>query len=257
MPIPKIIHQIWFQGENNIPNKYLPYIKQLHEYHPSTNNQSLLDDSKQISSWQYIFWDDIKIIKLLEQNKIWIDTYYKLTYLHQKVDYARYIILYLYGGIYIDMDVIIVKPLDSLLDELKDYDFVVSKINMGWFENMVCCGRSTCINNGIIMAEPKVAILEKIIDFVNQHSTCSSLTKFGCINNTTGPKAFTNVILSHLNDKIKILEPEYLEPQVLGTGHITNNTYAIHEHDGTWLSQWFRQVGAFYMKNKMKVIVVF
>jgi inositol phosphorylceramide mannosyltransferase catalytic subunit len=241
--IPKIIHQIWLQGKNQIPNKYIPYINTIHQYHPK-------------QTWQYILWDDIMIIQLLRQNKVWIDTYYKLTYLHQKVDYARYIILFIYGGIYIDMDVIMIKPLDSLLYKLQDYDLVVSKINMNLFDNIINCGRNICINNGIIMAKPGALILAQIIDYINQHPNCSGFIKFNCINNTTGPKVFTRIILDHLNNKIKILDSEYLEPQVFGTGRITNNTYAIHKHDGTWLSSWLRQLASFYVRNKIIIMLI-
>ena len=44
--IPHIIHQIWFQGEDNIPKKYPNYSKSWKEMNPK---------------FKYIFWDGEKI----------------------------------------------------------------------------------------------------------------------------------------------------------------------------------------------------
>ena len=119
MSIPKIIHQIWLQGEIDIPKKYLSKTQRIKDMH---------------QTWKYYFWDDVSIVDLLSKNTIWLNTYHKLNYLHQKVDYARYIILYIYGGVYIDMDVKMVKPLDSLLQKYIGYDFIVSRLNLNYYE---------------------------------------------------------------------------------------------------------------------------
>ena len=44
--------------------------------------------------------------------------------IQQKVDYIRYILLFKYGGIWIDADTIIVKDLSPILQKLDYYDFV-------------------------------------------------------------------------------------------------------------------------------------
>ena len=235
--ISKIIHQIWLQGQNNMPEKFLKKVNKIKNFH-------LL--------WKYYFWDDIAIINLLSKNKEWIETYYKLLYLHQKVDYAKYVILYEYGGVYIDIDVEIVKPLDNLLQNNSEYDLIVSRINLTTFESLLYCNRNICINNGIILANPKEITLEKIINNIIKNPTTGlpPLIKFSYINNTTGPKMFTKLILNNNNNKIKILEPEFLEPLVLGTGDITDNTYAIHEHNGSWVNESFKKFSIFYIQNK-------
>ena len=46
--IPKIIHQIWFQGCNSIPNKYNDNISSIHKY---------------AKDWQYVCWDHEQIAK--------------------------------------------------------------------------------------------------------------------------------------------------------------------------------------------------
>jgi hypothetical protein len=44
--------------------------------------------------------------------------------LAQKVDYYRVLLLYKYGGLYIDADVIVLKNPIEIIDKLKDYDYV-------------------------------------------------------------------------------------------------------------------------------------
>lgn len=44
--------------------------------------------------------------------------------IQQKVDYVRYVLLYKYGGIWIDADTIILKDLTPIISKLNSYDFV-------------------------------------------------------------------------------------------------------------------------------------
>lgn len=244
MAFPKIIHQIWLQGQDNIPDKFFSNIGTIKKFH---------------ASWQYMLWDDISIIKLLRKNKIWIDTYYKFNYLHQKVDYAKYIILYEHGGAYIDIDVLVLKSLDTLIGEYSDYDLLVSKVNLNKFESMLYCRKPVCVNNGTIIAKYHNPTMAKLIDHINNHPQYYMLTsKFTTINNTTGPIVFTKIILDELvNSKIKILDSEFLEPKLLGIGDITHNTYMVHEHEGSWLNSSFRKMAQFYFKHKPIIFVLF
>lgn len=238
---PHIIHQIWLQGVDNIPEKYY---------------QNIAEIKKHQSKWEYILWDDIKIINLLRSNKEWLDTYYKLEYLHHKVDFARYIILYVYGGAYIDMDAKIIKPLDEIINKNSEYDLIVSKINSNILENYIHCGYNTCINNGIIIVKKHNIILKKLIESVVKQPICSSFsTKINCIQTITGPTKFTKIINENMNDKIKILDHEYLEPCVLDVCKITDKTYVVHNHAGTWFSDSLRKIAVLYLENKWIVYI--
>jgi inositol phosphorylceramide mannosyltransferase catalytic subunit len=90
----KIVHQIWLQGVENIPESYRRGLESINKYTPN---------------WIHKIWDEIDILNLLRQYPEYLHVYYKLAYLHQKVDFSRYVILYVYGGIYIDMDVELIK----------------------------------------------------------------------------------------------------------------------------------------------------
>jgi inositol phosphorylceramide mannosyltransferase catalytic subunit len=101
--IPKIIHQIWV-GPKKEPVKWtntikIDYIRKYPEYEYKLWNESNIDE---------LFTDfpNIKIIYNLE--KTW----------HGKADILRYLILYYYGGIYIDADSVWIN--DKNFDELID-----------------------------------------------------------------------------------------------------------------------------------------
>lgn len=96
--IPKKIHYCWFGG---------------------AEKSSLI--KKCITSWKKIC-SDYEIIEWNESNfNINICPYVKGAYQHKKwafvSDYARFHVLNEYGGVYLDTDVELLKPLDSLVEQ--------------------------------------------------------------------------------------------------------------------------------------------
>lgn len=106
--IPKIIHQIW------IGNKKKPdiYMKSWYE-----------DYIKMYPEYKYIFWNEEKINCILDLHPIFRTMYHKEKTYCGKADIARYLILYYYGGIYIDADSVWInnKNLDELLNNSTDF----------------------------------------------------------------------------------------------------------------------------------------
>lgn len=104
MSIPKIIHYCWFGG-TALPEEYENYINGWHEKLPD---------------YKFIRWDesnsnlDIEFVK-----KAYAKKKYALV-----SDYIRLTALFKYGGIYLDTDIEVLKPFDSLLD----YNFFVGYI---------------------------------------------------------------------------------------------------------------------------------
>ena len=150
MTIPKIIHQIWFQGKENIPDfhkKYQTICKNMY------------------STWEYMFWDKDSIHKLIHTHYQELLYYYDFfPYLIQKVDFARYIILNHYGGCYIDMDVECLKPIDDLLLQYPEKEFICSEIVPSiWFQ-MKHFAYKKFTNNGIILSSKTNPIIMKLID---------------------------------------------------------------------------------------------
>lgn len=240
MKICKVMHQIYLQGYKEVPSKLKKY----------------MEINRKMNDWSYQFWDETKIINLMEKYH-YIETYNEFIYMHQKVDFAKYVILYIYGGIYIDADAYCLQPINKLIQENINYDLIVSKLNCNSMENYLHCNHAYCVNNGIIYARPNNKLLKILIDhIVKNHYCVDHISKMVCIEQTTGPTQVTDIIIQNLNDTIKILEAEYVEPCVLDVCHITKNTYIVHKHNGTWFSPQTKKMFTFYMNYKNPIYVI-
>lgn len=107
MAIPKIIHQMWLDKRNNITvcpyPKYIRYARTFQELNPD---------------FEYIYWTREKFELLLNTHpllKKYINLYHRIIKMVEKSDFARYCILYIYGGLYFDMDYICAKNLNSFI----------------------------------------------------------------------------------------------------------------------------------------------
>lgn len=99
--IPKILHQIWYQGFDQLPPRYKPWFQQWGELHPD---------------WNHHCWDEQQIRSLIkEQYPGYLDLFDSYKKRIQRIDLARIFILHHYGGVYADMDTQPLKPLDSLV----------------------------------------------------------------------------------------------------------------------------------------------
>lgn len=100
----KIIHQIWLQGEDNLPKDYRNYLK---EY-------------RNMPGYKHMLWDDVSIRKLIKNtfpHLIKVYDYYPFWVM--RVDLVKYVILYNYGGFYVDMDTKPLKSFDDLIIQSK------------------------------------------------------------------------------------------------------------------------------------------
>jgi mannosyltransferase OCH1-like enzyme len=96
--IPRIIHQTWKNAE--VPKRFRAAQQSWRSLHPD---------------WDYMFWTDADITRLVA------DEYPELVSLFrrypdqiQRVDAARYLILYKYGGVYADLDVVCRRSFEDL-----------------------------------------------------------------------------------------------------------------------------------------------
>ena len=147
--------------------------------------------------------------------------------------------------------------MDKFFDEFKEYDLLVSQLNTDIFESYFICYNKRCINNGIIVAKPKNKTIMNLIQAINKNPDCKIIsTKMSCITDTTGPTVFSKIIEENLNDKIKILNNEYLEPCIINKCNVTDNTYLIHKQDCTWCHQGLRDWGKYYYDYKEYLPVI-
>ena len=224
--IPNIIHQIWIQGYDQIP----PKLKNYHKTCQSINND-----------FRHMFWTEDQIQELL-LNSFGLDyvdlyNYYKVP--AQKADFARYAILYVWGGIYLDMDIVCRKNLKPFL-RYKLF-FTRNKISFSMYQRYP----TTII--GAVKHHPMFAVLfENIFSRRNQSHK---------IIYSTGPKLFYDSVKKYVqmtNDNdVMVIDPKYMHPCEIADSdscpHICQDCYVAHISHLSWSMKL--RVLKFILKN--------
>lgn len=206
--IPKRIHYCWF-GKQDIPNQYVKYME----------------------SWKR-FCPDYEIVRWDESNY----DYSKEEYTRQAYkagkwafvsDYARLDIVYTYGGIYLDVDVEIVRNLDPLL------------------MNQMFCGfeKGNCINTGLGFGA--VRGFEPLRSMRETYENVAFINSDGTLNLTACTKYQTDFLKAQglkrngkqqLVNGIKVYPRTVLAPyDFFGVSNqFSDMTFTIHHYAATW-----------------------
>ena len=220
MKIPKIIHQTW--KSKTIPLKCKKWVKSWKEKHPD---------------WEYKLWtdeDNRNLIKTYFPKFLKIyDSYHKPIY---KADIARYCIIYIYGGIYADLDFECLKSMDKLIENDKCFFGLEPKEHWNG-KNIVC--------NAIFGSVPKNEIF---VYFLREIYKRSSINMRISPVTLTGPKMITDVLSEKGLNGIKIYKSDIFYPECahndskipnkqyvfLKGKHNLKNAYANHH----WMKSW-------------------
>lgn len=206
--IPKIIHYCWFGG-----NEKSPLIKRC------------------IESWK-IFCPDYEIKEWNESNfDVNCNAYVKKAYKMKKwafvADYARFYVLYQYGGVYLDTDVQLVKNIDELRLKGKFAGF----------------GNDEIVSTGLILATEKNDWLcKKVMDtYIGEEFVWDNPSKILAI----GRRVTRILIDSGLkpNGQMQMVQdytiyPKYYFNPTDGDirGKVDERAYSIHHYAATWFS---------------------
>jgi inositol phosphorylceramide mannosyltransferase catalytic subunit len=170
--IPKIIWQTW--KTKQLDPWILQRIKQMLQLNPEYQHRLLTDD--EIDAYVYKEYADRPDI---------IECYNRLNIIVAKVDFWRYLVLYKHGGVYLDMDSTILKPLDTLLQP-EDEAILTCEGNPGLF-----------VQWALIFA-PGHPILKYTIDQIIYNIRNNSYPNN--IHHMTGPLAYTLAINKYHKD---------------------------------------------------------
>ena len=221
MTIPKITHQIWMQGWENLPEKFQENVAGLHETNPG---------------YSHMKWDDQSLKEQCAKfSKECAEKYDSFEHLHSKVDFGRYVVLYNYGGISIDTDMVALSPIDNTPD-LDDGDFFISEIT--YPGNLIGLK-----NNAVIICKPQNSVLKDGITRIIEDKRASKDFKMKeeYINETTGP-GFMSKLVSEHKDKVKVLSYKYYEPCSPKDPYCEIPETAImdHQHELSWTSSVYQ-----------------
>ena len=215
--IPKVIHYCWFGG-NPLSKEAKQCIDSWRKYCPDYEIKEWNESNFDLNSCTYIME--------AYQAKKWAFV----------SDYARFWILYHYGGLYFDTDVEVIKPMDDLIE----------KGSFMGEEAGLPDNNSEC-NPGLgLAAAPGLGLYREILDYYeHQHF----LNPDGSNNLLTVVERRTEILKLHgfkgdgsieEVDGVLIYPPEYFCPMNYRTGKITitKNTRSIHHYSATWQSSY-------------------
>jgi hypothetical protein len=233
--IPRIIHQIWYQGKSEIPEHLFDYRKAWVKMHPG---------------YQFVLWDQQRIESVINKLPEQIQKlYYSYELMIQRIDFAKYVILYLFGGIYIDMDVKCLASLEKIFIANKDKKVILSLCPYNFFHVMLLQlvglrPNEKLINNGVIACVAWHPFLLAVINqaALNRHTIFKSLGKnFLNIFFTTGPVMVTHAARKFVNHPdIAILDNSYFEAcdiDSVKNGCVPPpHAIGLHVYEGSWMT---------------------
>lgn len=164
---PKVIWQTW--KTKNVPPNLSQYRKKWLESHPD---------------YQHILLDDQDLRDLIQEYfPEYLDAYDSFTQNIERVDFARYAILYAKGGVYVDLDTVPLKRVDKY-------------VNLG--KPVIGCepsehakkiySREKVLCNAVMISPPGYKIWRKLMDFI-----ISNYERNYKPVETTGPMAMTKL----------------------------------------------------------------
>lgn len=225
--IPKVIHYCWFGG-NPLPESAKRCIASWRKYLP---DYEIIEWNE--SNFEF---DCCDYVKEAYSEKMWAFV----------SDYARFKVLYEWGGVYFDTDVELIKPINDILEQGSFMGSEASPVSQNGIEERL-------INPGLGLAVvPGLDICKEILAHYNN---IHFINAQGIQDITTVVTRMTNIMVVHGYDTRKkgkqyieevcIYPPEYFCPLNYYTGRlaITEKTRSIHHYSETWHSPMEKRIG--------------
>ena len=216
--IPKIIHFCWLSND---------------EY-PKTIKKCISTWKAKLPEYEFILWDTSKFDV---NSTLWTKQAYEAKKYAFVADYIRFYAIYNYGGIYLDMDVEVLKKFDDLhnlpyfigtqFDQLIEAAVIGSEKKSDWVLDCLNYynNRAFIKENG----ELDLLILPSIMELQIKQTRKMTLLNSKNIDN------ISKLILN--KDEFFLFPSDYFSPKNHQTRKvlISNNTYTIHHYDSAWL----------------------
>ena len=225
--IPKIIHYCWF-GNPVIPEDVRDRIEKW---------------KKMLPDYKFILWNEDNFD--IEEH-IYTKEAYESKKFAYVTDYVRLYVLNLYCGIYMDTDVDVILSFDDLLKY---------RAFTGMESTEICV-------TGTMGAEKGHPWIKELLEYYDNRN----FIKNGKIDLTPNTVSITNITIDKfgwtqkneyqkLRDNLAIFPVDYLCAKDWSTGLIstTENTYTVHNFNGSWLSP--KEKALKKSKGYLKIII--
>jgi len=144
--IPKIIHQIWDDRIEPLPERYVHLSETWKQHYPE---------------WHYILWDSKRIDDFIEVHyPQYLDMYRSFFYHEQRWNVIRYLILNKIGGMYVDFDYESIKSMNELLKDKTCCFSMEPESHCQYFNKPIV------FNNALMLSIPGHSFMQKIIKTV-------------------------------------------------------------------------------------------
>lgn len=222
--IPQQIHQTW-------RTRHLP--ARLMRYHTSWARHN--------PTWRIYLYDDQACLDFVRRHYPWLMPVYQgFAYNIQRADLFRYLIIYHYGGLYADIDMECLRPLDRL-DPDSTAIFSVEALLMRQRQHELGYAKPFQVANCIFAAEPRHWFLALIIACILQRAH-QPVTHDAEIEELTGPRLVTRLYFAlppTLQQRLRLL------PQICWMAPtsypnlwpLNMNMFARHHFMGSWKTQ--------------------
>lgn len=216
--IPHIIHLIG--ATQQPPQICVPYINRMRALHPL---------------WQITIWDDVAALTLVRTHfPDWEYCYQNYQAPVQRTDILRVMLVYLYGGFYLDMDILCFKSLDDLCSHnlVLGVEKKLSPLESRKLHHIY----PTRIANYMFGSKPRHPFWLDFLAEAGKRAKVAIKSESDVLE-TTGPGLLTNVYHESeaRYDDITLLQNEKEACwKSCGPASCHFGTYAVHLHMGSW-----------------------
>jgi hypothetical protein len=233
MSIPKIIHYCWLSNDP-IPTDYARYMSSW---------------KAKLAEYDFLLWDTERFDI---NSTVWTKQSFEAQMYACVCDYIRLYAIYNYGGIYLDMDMEVIKTFDDFLQN----DLMLA------YENHI----SENIEAGCFGAVKEHPYIRKCMEYFEHRNFCDpklfpsilnmeKSKRHDAINPPILPEVMRIVLQeSFSSEKYLILSHDYFTAKNIVTGKIemASNTITVHHFATQYHSEEWREIRAFEQRIKLR-----
>jgi inositol phosphorylceramide mannosyltransferase catalytic subunit len=214
--IPRIIHQIWLGSP--FPEKYRAWQRSWKQYHPE---------------WEYRLWTDAEIEPLAQIPGFFVGNtyqyYQEATNYGERSDILRLLLLYYYGGLYVDTDFEALRSCE-ILHHYYDFYTGMQPLDVAFAQ----------LGYALIGAAPRHPLIKLLIDRLDLTRGEQAIVA------RTGPVMMTVCLVQHILQAagtVVVLPASYFYPMGYEQAHEPPavwqrpESFAVHHWEGSWLTQ--------------------